>query len=81
MRTTIDSGGRVVVPKPIRDRLGLTPGSAVEVIETGTGVLIESVEYGGRLEIAADGLPVIVSDNPVPITDDDIRAIIDSIRR
>ncbi|MEO6120554.1 MAG: AbrB/MazE/SpoVT family DNA-binding domain-containing protein, partial [Acidimicrobiales bacterium] len=33
MRTTIDGAGRVVVPKAIRDSLGLTAGQPLEIIE------------------------------------------------
>jgi AbrB family looped-hinge helix DNA binding protein len=31
MRTTIDKAGRVVVPKPMRDELGLTPGLELDL--------------------------------------------------
>ena len=31
METTIDSAGRIVVPKPLRDALGLTPGTTLDV--------------------------------------------------
>ena len=31
MRTTIDSAGRLVIPKPVRHEAGLKPGMAVEV--------------------------------------------------
>jgi len=30
MATTVTSKGQVTIPKPVRDRLGITPGSAVE---------------------------------------------------
>jgi AbrB family looped-hinge helix DNA binding protein len=33
MRTTIDGAGRLVIPKPLRDRLGIDGGSEVEVFE------------------------------------------------
>ncbi|MBA2342293.1 MAG: AbrB/MazE/SpoVT family DNA-binding domain-containing protein, partial [Thermoleophilaceae bacterium] len=29
MRTTIDSAGRIVVPKPLRDALGFGPGETL----------------------------------------------------
>ncbi len=32
-----DNAGRIVVPKPIRDRLGLRAGADIEVIETVDG--------------------------------------------
>jgi len=31
--TTVDAKGRIVLPKEVRDRLGITPGTAVEVRE------------------------------------------------
>ncbi len=31
MKTTIDSAGRVVIPKALRDRAGLQPGMEIEV--------------------------------------------------
>jgi AbrB family looped-hinge helix DNA binding protein len=39
METTIDSVGRIVVPKPLRDALGLTPGSTVDISRYGAGLL------------------------------------------
>lgn len=34
MRTTVDRFGRVVVPKSMRERLGLRAGTAIEIEET-----------------------------------------------
>lgn len=31
MRTSVDRFGRVVIPKELRDRLGLTPGAPLEL--------------------------------------------------
>jgi AbrB family looped-hinge helix DNA binding protein len=31
MKTTIDSAGRVVIPKALRDRAGLRPGTELEI--------------------------------------------------
>jgi AbrB family looped-hinge helix DNA binding protein len=39
MRTAIDSAGRVVVPKALRDELGLAPGRALD-IRARDGVLV-----------------------------------------
>lgn len=42
MTLKIESGGRIVIPKPIRDRLGLHAGRDIEVIETPAGLLLKS---------------------------------------
>jgi len=43
MTTTVTSKGQVTIPKPVRDRLGLEPGSAVdfELAPDGRVVLIK----------------------------------------
>lgn len=63
MRATIDKAGRLVIPKALRDRLGLQPGE-VEVTAEGAALRVEAlsgaevVERGGRLVIPASGAPV-----------------------
>lgn len=63
MRTTIDAAGRVVIPKPLRDELGIRPGE-VELVRDGAGVRIEPVtsdslvEEMGRTVIPATGTPI-----------------------
>jgi AbrB family looped-hinge helix DNA binding protein len=49
MRTTIDKAGRVVVPVSVRDRLGLVPGTEIEVTADETGVRLQAVAPGPRL--------------------------------
>jgi AbrB family looped-hinge helix DNA binding protein len=49
MRTTIDKAGRVVVPAAIRDRIGLTPGTALEITVDDTGIRLEPVASAPRL--------------------------------
>lgn len=43
MQLSIDKFGRVVLPKAIRDELGLVPGAALEVRRTETGIELEPV--------------------------------------
>ena len=80
MRTTIDAGGRVVIPKAMREHLGLGPGAEVEVAEADGKVEItpaltpvEVVEVDGRLVARGDGLP--------PLTDRTVRETIEHTRR
>lgn len=40
MEATIDSGGRLLLPKALRDALGLAPGSTVDVSRYGSGLHI-----------------------------------------
>jgi AbrB family looped-hinge helix DNA binding protein len=44
MTLRIDRAGRIVVPKPIRDRLGLRPGAALELSEGPEGLLLKPVQ-------------------------------------
>ena len=40
MTLKIDKAGRVILPKPIRDRLGMLPGGQIEIEETQGGLLL-----------------------------------------
>jgi AbrB family looped-hinge helix DNA binding protein len=44
MTLTIDSAGRVVIPKPVRDKLGLHAGSVLEMLETPEGVTLRPAD-------------------------------------
>ncbi len=61
MRTTIDQAGRVVVPKTLRDQLGLTAGE-VDISVDGAAIRIESVAADELVE--SDGLLLLPSGGP-----------------
>lgn len=79
MEATIDSGGRLLLPKSLRDALGLKPGSTVEISAYGSGVQVTPGGRTARLERDDDGRLVARSDTVV--TDDDMFALIDAGRR
>ena len=64
MRTTIDKAGRLVIPRALRDRIGLAGGGEVELELDGAAVRIEPVtgselrEDGGLLFIPATGAAI-----------------------
>lgn len=61
--TTLDKAGRLVLPKPIRDRLRLLPGARLRVELSGDIVEITPEAEEPRIEIR-NGLPVIVGGGP-----------------
>ena len=73
MRATIDKAGRLVIPKPLREQLGLGPGE-VEVSAHGAGLRVEPIagetlqHRGNRLVIPSGG---------VGVDDDLVRALRD----
>lgn len=80
MRTTIDAGGRVVIPKPVRDSLGIRPGEELEVTEREGRVEMEPVRRKVWLE-ERSGRLVAVTEEPVgPLTVDDVRAVVERLR-
>lgn len=79
MEATIDSGGRVLLPKSIRDSLGLVPGSKVDVSPYGSGVQITPGGRTARLERDPDGR--LVARGETVVTDDLLFALIESGRR
>jgi AbrB family looped-hinge helix DNA binding protein len=44
MTLKMDKAGRVVLPKPVRDRLGLHGGSDLEIQETPEGLVLRPAE-------------------------------------
>lgn len=77
MRATIDSAGRLVIPKVLRDRLGLKQGE-VDVEADGADLRVRPLaddtldEQDGWLVVPATGRS---------LTDEDVRALRDADQR
>ena len=78
METTIDAAGRIVVPKQLRDALGLEAGTVVDISSYGSGLTLIPRGRTARL-VEVDGR--LVADSGREITDNDIFATIDAGRR
>jgi len=81
MISTIDSAGRLVIPKSMRDRLGLTGGQFVEIREREGTIEIEPAATPMKLIQGEDG-PIVVPDEKLPpLTDETVRSTIERTRR
>jgi AbrB family looped-hinge helix DNA binding protein len=78
VKATIDSVGRIVVPKPLRDALGLTSGSTVEISRYGAGLQLIPT---GRTARLVDEAGVLIATGDTAIDDDIVFGLIDSGRR
>jgi AbrB family looped-hinge helix DNA binding protein len=77
MRTTIDKAGRLVIPRALRNRIGLPAGGEVEVEIDGAGIRVEPVITGNLRE--QDGL-LLIPATGTTLDDDAVRALIDDDR-
>lgn len=81
MRTTIDGAGRIVVPKSVRDAMGLTAGRQIDVVFTEGRIEIELAPAEVSVEVEG-GLPRIVPADRLPeLTDEQVRDTLEATRR
>ena len=81
MQVTIDSVGRLVIPKALRVALGITPDTPLELIPDGSGLRIEPVRRSQRAVETSDGLPILQKVAGATLTDDDVRRLRDDLQR
>jgi AbrB family looped-hinge helix DNA binding protein len=79
MRTTIDAAGRIVVPKPLREQLGFSPGTELE-IDAVDGRLEVVVPSRVRVENGPQGAR-FVADAAEPLTAAQVRELMEQSRR
>jgi AbrB family looped-hinge helix DNA binding protein len=51
METTLDKFGRVVIPKRVRDDLGLKPGAVLQIEQADQRILMEPVHEGPHVVV------------------------------
>ncbi len=78
MRVSIDSAGRVVIPKSVRDRLGFSPERPVE-LEVLADRLELTVQHESTSVIEGPNGPVIGATGKA-LTDADVRSALEAIR-
>jgi AbrB family looped-hinge helix DNA binding protein len=77
MRTSIDSAGRIVVPKPLLDALGLAEGSELDISRYGAGIQLIPA---ASAQLVAEGARLVAT-GETTIDDDVVFGLIDSGRR
>ena len=77
MRTTIDKAGRLVIPRTLRERIGLAEGGQVEVDLDGAGVRIEPIAGG---DVRKRGGLLVIPARGIPIDEQSVREMIDAER-
>jgi AbrB family looped-hinge helix DNA binding protein len=81
MKTTIDSAGRIVVPKRLRDELGLVAGQVLELEVTDGRLQVEIASVDIRLERRHHGPVAVAQENMPTLTADMVRQTLERTRR
>ncbi len=81
MKTTIDAAGRIVVPKALRQALGLKPGQLLEV-RAGDGKLeVEIAPTSMTLKRRGKGVVAVPDEKLPPLSADEVRDTLERVRR
>lgn len=81
MRSTIDTAGRIVVPKELRERLGLVGGRAVDIRERDGRLEIEPVPVHMKLVRRGRRLIAVPARKLPSLTDEIVRDTLERTRR
>jgi AbrB family looped-hinge helix DNA binding protein len=81
MKVAIDGVGRIVIPKPLRDELGISGPADLELTAADGRLELTVPDVPAHVE-ERDGLPVIVAERPMaPLSVAETRAAIERTRR
>jgi AbrB family looped-hinge helix DNA binding protein len=81
MRTAIDAAGRIVVPKALRDDLGLTSGQPLDIISRDGRLEIVPAPTPMNLVHEGDGVVAVAEIEMPPLTADMVRETLERVRR
>ena len=81
MKTTIDAAGRLVIPKELRSRLGLTAGQELAISERDGRIEIEPPSAKISLVDRGNGLVAVPDRALPPLTDEIVRDTLERVRR
>lgn len=81
MRTTIDRAGRVVVPKAVRDTLGLVDGTPLEIQIRDGAVVLEPPTTTVKLVRRGRGVVAEPTRKLPRLTAEQVRATLEASRR
>ncbi len=80
MKITIDRAGRVVLPKALRDAVGISESATLEATVRDGRIEIEVPPAEVRLEQRGDVLVAVPAQDVPPLRADAVRATLDSVR-
>lgn len=81
MRVAIDNVGRLVIPKTLREQLGVHGPTELELTASDGRLELTVADMPARVE-ERDGFPVIVTEQPVPkLTVSEAREAVERVRR
>jgi len=79
MKATVDAGGRIMLPKPLREALDLTPGTKVDISLHGPGLTLVPERRSAKLVRDADGR--LVAQSATIVTDSMVYSLVDANRK
>jgi AbrB family looped-hinge helix DNA binding protein len=82
MKARLDAAGRIVVPKPLREALGLRAGQTLEIRATDGRLEIEVAATPMKLRKRGNGPVAVARSGKIPtLTSEQVRDTLERVRR
>lgn len=81
MQTTIDAAGRIVVPKSLREQLGLRPGQVLDIRAADGRLEVEVAATPMNLKKRGKGVVAVPETDLPALTADLVRETLERLRR